>query len=131
MTDSIASISDKVIKNRHSTVQLIAEDIVFVFYHENAVLEPEDFDESLAAYNEISQGRKIKALSEFGKYSSATAEARKHAETLKINCIAEAAVFHSLAQRLLLKFYILFRKQPHTLKIFQSKEEALMWLENF
>ncbi|UKN02313.1 hypothetical protein K6119_02110 [Paracrocinitomix mangrovi] len=128
----IETLQNKTIKNENSTVKMVADNIVFVYYHENAVIEPEDFDASLAACYELANGNKnLKAISEFGKYSTATAAARKHAESLNIVCVAEAAIFHSLAQRLLLKFYIMFRKQPHPFKIFQSYEEAFNWVSQF
>ena len=122
---------DRIIKNKLSTAQLIASDVVYIFYHENAKIEAEDFDEALAAYNELSDDRPMKIVAEFGKFAVVTAEARAYAEGVKFTCIAQATVYHGLAQRLLLKFYFMFRKQEHPFKVFESKESAIKWLKKF
>lgn len=120
-----------IIQNKLSTAELLTEDIIFIYYHENAVLEAEDFDEVVAAFKELTDNKPFKALAEFGEYATATPEARKHAGEVRVNCIAEAVVFHSLAVRILLKFHILIRKQPHPFKIFENKKDAIKWLNKF
>jgi len=127
----LPNIQSEVIINQKSTVSWISQEIIYVYYEPNSVLEVADFQESLDAFNKMSRGRSLKVLSEFGPYCSATVEARKFGENIELNATHEAMVFKGLAQRLLLRFFNALRKQKHPLRFFQSKEEALKWLESF
>ena len=130
MVNKAAINNAQIIKNKLSTVELLSNGIVYIYYHENALLKSEDFDDVVAAYKQLSHNKPLKVLSEFGAYATATPAARKHAALVRVSCIAEAAVFKGLAQRMLLKFHILLRKQPHPFKIFQSKQNAINWLNS-
>ncbi|MFT4601311.1 MAG: hypothetical protein ACI857_001491 [Arenicella sp.] len=127
---SLTTISSEEILNQKSIVKMLDDDIVYVYYEESSVLDVSDFKESLEAYSEISQGRRLKVLSEFGEFSTASMEAMKFGQTIDLNASAEAMVFKSLAQRLLLRFFNTFRKQKHPLKFFQSKEKAIQWIKS-
>ena len=120
----------QIIKNEKSICQIIEDDIAYVYYYENSVLHISDLKETLEAYNELAQGTAIKILSEFGEYCTATSEARAFGETIDLYTTAEAMVFTSLAQRLLLRAFMLFKKQNHPFKIFDSKEAAIKWLKS-
>jgi hypothetical protein len=45
--------------------------------------------------------------------------------------VADAFVIDSLAQRILGNFYLKFNKPQFPTRFFNSKEEALIWLEAF
>lgn len=52
----------------------------------------------------------------------------------KINnpyCKAEAVVIHSLAQKILSNVYLKIKKPERPVKLFQKKEDALKWMEQF
>jgi hypothetical protein len=67
----------------------------------------------------------------FGQFSSISVEARKHAEAKSMPTPAQAVIIKNLAQRILAKFYHLFRKDDHPLKFFSNIEEALTWLDGY
>lgn len=127
MTD--APIQNTIIENDISTVHFIEPDIICVYYRANSIIEPEDFDQAYATIMKLTDGKAIKVVSDIGKYSSVSPEGRKHANSIKINAKAEAVIFHNLAQRLLIRFYLLVRKNEHPFRIFQSVEEALEWMK--
>jgi len=118
------------IVNKKSCISLIEPDIIYVHYSDNSVLDTSDLKESFHAYLEISQGQPLKVLSVFGSYTTVTADARKYAENINIQAMAEAIVFMSLAQRLLLRFFQKFRKPTHPIKFFKNTEEAIKWLNS-
>ena len=118
------------IQTTNATINLLDGDIFCVLYKPELNIEVSDFEETRNVYEEISQGKPLKFFVEFPPYSSATAEARKWAEEHQVDCIAEAILFHGLAQRLLIKFYLMFRKQSHPVKIFTNKEAAREWLKS-
>lgn len=94
------------------------------------LIEVSDFEETRKVYEDLSQGKPLKFIVVFPPFSSATADARKWAEENQVTCKAEAIIFHSLAQRILIRFYLIFRKQNHPVKIFTEQSEALNWLNN-
>lgn len=118
----------KVIQNKNSVAQLIDGDIFYILYKENVLVEVSDFQEAIASYHTLSQGSKLKFLVEFPEFVSFTPEARIWAEENQVDLQAEAVVFKSLAQRIVIRFYSIFRKQHHPIKIFTSHEKALHWL---
>ena len=119
-----------VITNKHSNGRLLTDDIVYIFYKANTRLEIKDFKEGTRTYNLLAQGDQLKILVEIGKLSTATAEARKYAQENNPESPAEAIVIHSLAQRILAKFYILLHHSNHPTRIFDDKEQALEWLKS-
>jgi hypothetical protein len=122
---------DQEISQANSTVRIVDGNIFYVHYKKDITIQQSDFEETLASYNKLAKGEKLKFLVVFPEFSSATPEARKFAEDHQADCIAEAIVFRSLAQRILIKFYMMFRKQTHPVKIFTSLDTALTWLKAF
>ena len=72
----------------------------------------------------------MKVLVEMGLHATVSAEAREYAQENKLPAVAEALVLYSLPQRLLFKFYSMFRKQSHPLAIFKDYESAEAWLKS-
>jgi hypothetical protein len=120
----------KVIQNKSSITKIIEGDIFYILYKENVLVEVSDFQEAIASYHTLSQGSKLKFLVEFPEFVSFTPEARVWAEENQVDLQAEAVVFKSLAQRIVIRFYSIFRKQHHPIKIFTSHEKALHWLKS-
>ncbi len=118
----------RTIKNTNSSISLIDNDIFHVIYDKDTIISVADFQETEQVYHEVSQGKKLKFLVEFPKFVTATAEARKWAETNQVEAISEAIVFNNLGQRMLIRFYLLLRIHEHPIKIFTNKETALEWL---
>lgn len=116
------------IKNTNSSITIIDNEIFYVLYDDDAVISIADFKETQQAYHKIGHGKKMKVLVEFPQFVTATAEARKWAETNQVEAISEAIVFNNLGQRMLIRFYLLFRIHDHPIKTFTDKEKALDWL---
>lgn len=112
-------------------IEIIHGNIFYLCYQRDVLLELDDFKESYAAFAEISANRKMRVIIDFPQFTSATDEARKFALDTKVEAIAAAFVFKSLAQRILLRAYYLFHKQDHPVKLFTEKTSALNWLESF
>ncbi len=120
-----------VIQNKNSKIRMLDENIFYVCYHSDILIEVEDFQETSEVYENLRNGEQLRFLVEFPKHISGTAEARQWAEKNQVDCIAEAIVFNGLAQRLLIRMYLIFRVKSHPVKIFTDKESALIWLEQF
>ena len=99
----------QVITHEKFTARILANGIFYVRYKDGSVLEVEDLQASYNTYLELSEGKKLKIISELGEFTTATPEARKFGETLKLEAIAETMIFTGLAQRLLVRFFQLFR----------------------
>ncbi|NOQ72077.1 MAG: hypothetical protein GQ574_08755 [Crocinitomix sp.] len=119
-----------IIKNKNSTGELLADDIVHIFYKGDTYLEIEDFKEGIQTYITFAQGQKLKILVEIGKFAGASAEARKFAQDNNPEALAEAIIIHSLAQRVLAKFYIIFHHSDHPVRVFVDKEKGIEWLNS-
>lgn len=48
----------EIIKHKKFTVQLLELDIAYLYLHPNALMEVEDFVESLAAYHKLANGKR-------------------------------------------------------------------------
>lgn len=121
---------DQEIKTTNATIQLVDGNIFYVLYQPDMLIEVSDFEETRKVYEDLSQGNPLKFIVEFPPFSSATTEARKWAEEHQVDAVAEAIIFYGLAQRLLIKFYLLFRKQAHPVKLYTNRDDAFAWLKN-
>jgi hypothetical protein len=63
-----------------------------------------------------------------GEYATLTAAARKYLQTHEVPVRKEAFVIASLAQKIILNFYLRFRPNNHPCKAFKTREEAEKWL---
>ena len=128
MDDSL--IYTETIRTKNAVIRLVDGNIFYVLYDPEITIEVSDFEETRSVYEELSKNQLLKFIVEFPPYTSATADARKWATEHQVDAVAEAIVFHGLAQRLLIRFYLRFRKQKHPVKIFLKKDEAFHWLKN-
>lgn len=114
----------------HSIIYLRNDGILQVDFADNCMLDVLECKELIKSYTLILDTKKVPILHVFGKYTNATKEARDFsvsAEGLK-HSLVEAYVLNSLAQRLLMNFYIKFNKPSVPTKYFTSKIEAIAWL---
>lgn len=123
-------ITHETIKNENSTVSWIDNDIIHLLWRKGVDLEIPDVDEVETAFEQLAQGRKVKVLSEFGNFVNITPEAREYAANRSPECIALAYVISSLAQRIIIRFYIRIRKRQNPTKVFMNRDEALKWLRS-
>src|SRR5690606_18908378 len=104
-----------------ATISLIEEDIYCVVYKKDINLELEDFQQVKKIYKEWSKDFPLRILVDFPEFTSISQEARDFAEKNPTPAIAEAIVYKSLAQRLLVRFYLLVNKQQHPVRTFKSR----------
>lgn len=130
MESSTTQNTNQVKQGNKSLITLIDGTIFFVLYDDDVLLELEDFQESRAAFDAWSEHEKLKILVEFPRHTAISAEARKSAENARLEAVAEAIVIHSLSLRMITRFYLLFQKNPHPVRVFTSFELALEWLKS-
>lgn len=96
-------------------------------------IESSDIIALSEATTSMSEGIKYGLLVISGKYTTVTPEARKTAarQDLGINRIALAFVSNSLAQKLLVNFFISFNKPTTPTKLFTNQNDAKKWLKTF
>ena len=119
-----------IIQNANSLVTLIDDNIFYVRYKRDLLIEISDFEETRNAYHELRTNGPLKFLVEFTEFVSVTPDARRWAEIYQVDTTAEAIVFKSLAQRIIIRFYVAFRRQSHPVRIFTCKEKATAWLNS-
>lgn len=85
------------------------------------------------AIGELSEHKKVLLLVIGSQYSTVDAEARKYMSRPEAApySIAEAYVIKSLAQRLLINFFIRVSGAPVPTNFFTDTGEALKWLKSF
>lgn len=124
---------NKIIKLKHSTIQLREDGILEVEFADDLVLDAMKCDELITNYSSLLGDKKVPILHIFGKYTEATKEAREFSASprgLK-HSLVEAYVLSSLPHKLLLNFYIKFNKPKVPTKFFGTKQEAVAWLLKF
>ncbi|HEY1038843.1 MAG TPA: hypothetical protein VGF30_05520 [Bacteroidia bacterium] len=97
---------------------------------DDVVIEIEDAKENYRMVMDIIRERKFVSLVITSPHNSITREARESANTAENYkyCIAQAIVVKSLATRVLGNFFVRFAKQHCPHRLFQSREDALEWL---
>lgn len=118
------------VKIEKAFITLLDENIFYVQYNQDVFLELSDFEEVRKIFDEWSTFGMLKVLVDFPEFTSASKEARDFAEKYPIDARAEAIVFKSLAQRMLVNFYLRVHRQQHPVKVFRSLEKARMWLNS-
>lgn len=118
-----------------ATLQLDKSGILWVSYHKEVEMTPEDAKMHIDAVVRLCEGKKrpflIDTRNAHGSYSLAAM--RKIAKDPKIVDVrkAQAIIIDSLSNRLLANFYIKFQKPQNPIKIFEKEEEAIQWLKQF
>lgn len=121
---------DQLVRITHGTVQVIDDDIIYVKFDRDTLLEVADFKEATKLVEAYTAQTPMKILVEFLEYTSASREARKYADAVMVDAVAGAIVFDGLAQRILVQAYHLFNSQKHPVKSFIVKNKAIEWLNS-
>lgn len=116
-----------------ATCELIEDRIINIVVKDNVEIEVEDVLDIRKTNERLSKNENYLVVLESGFHSSITREARElsakkeYGEQRK----AMAFVITSLAQRIIGNFFININKPPTPTKIFNSREEALVWVKKF
>jgi hypothetical protein len=113
------------------TLSILDSEILFFDYKDDILIDVDDIQDAFNLYVEHSPNLANKVLIAFGKHASMTSEARTYAQNKQMPTPAQAVIVRNLAQRMLAKFYGLFRKDEHPLKFFGDVETAQIWLGQF
>ncbi|MEO9533216.1 MAG: hypothetical protein ABJG68_09780 [Crocinitomicaceae bacterium] len=117
-------------QNKNSTIIITDDEIFKLIYGSGIQIELSDVREAVKVYEDYAKGRSLKVLVVFADDTTMTAEARQSAEIKTANSLAEAFVLKTLAQSILLRFYLLRRKSLHPIKIFKQEDTAVKWLQS-
>lgn len=119
-----------VIHNNKSTLTIIEDNILHIYYEANSELEIADVIEVEKAYEQLPEPKPLKVVSEIGPFVTMSADARAYAAERSPDLVAIAYVIKSLSQRMLLKFYVRMWKRKKPSKVFEDYQEALKWLKS-
>jgi hypothetical protein len=126
----LQELDDLVIcKTEAFELKCLGDDILHFEYYDNLVITIEHVTLAYDLYLAHSNQNQMKVLLSFGEFSSITTEARQYAEKKVMPTPAQAIIIKNLAQRMLAKFYQIFRKDRHPLQFFSEIKAALVWLK--
>ena len=125
----LVSEREYIIENTNSTFRLLEGNILHIYYKRDTELQVQDIIEVEKAYNALEEPKPMKIIQEMGPYAGMSAEARKYAAEHSPKLTAVAYVLGSLAQRLLIKFYVRMWKRDKPTKVFDTFDQALAWIK--
>lgn len=108
----------------------VEDDILYITLKDDADMKVDNIDEIIDARKRIQNGKKMKVLADIRNIWQASLKARKRAaapDMQNLN-IAMAIVIDSLASKLLANFFIKINNPSSPTRMFNSKEEGLLWL---
>ncbi|MBK6984503.1 MAG: hypothetical protein IPH32_07000 [Bacteroidetes bacterium] len=117
----------------HSVIVLRDDGIIELYANDHHVYIIEDVKENVKAFGELTGNEKVPVLIIGGSFSSLDDQTREFMateESLKYSK-AEAFLITSLAQKILINFYIKFNKPLVPTRVFTDKEEAIKWLMQY
>ncbi len=117
----------------HSVIVLRDDGIIELYANDHHVYVIEDVKENVKAFGELTGNEKVPVLIIGGSFSSLDDQTREFMateESLKYSK-AEAFLITSLAQKILINFYIKFNKPLVPTRVFTDKEAAIEWLMRF
>ena len=119
-------------RGRNSVIEYWDNGIIFIKLDENAEITLNDAKFHLEFLKSKFDGKnKVRVLTEPGRYSSATKEAREFStmpETNKMT-LGSAVIVKSLAHRIVINFIISFARQQNVhMRMFENKDKAIEWL---
>lgn len=123
----------KVVKTRISEVFVRDDGILQINIAPNKDFAPEDYEELMIAAKEIGNGERFLNLIVVSDGTSVDNETRivSCSEEGSRYKKADAFVIQSLAQALIMNFYIKFNKPFVPTHFFKNEEDALLWLQQF
>ncbi|MBL7889615.1 MAG: hypothetical protein JNL24_08685 [Bacteroidia bacterium] len=123
----------KKIELSHSIIVLRDDGILELHTNSEHEYAIDDVIENVETFGKLTGGKKAPVLIIGGAFTSVSKEARSFMathESLKYSLV-EAFLLNSLAQKLLINFYIKFDKPLVPTKVFNNKDEAIAWLSTF
>jgi hypothetical protein len=117
----------------HSVIVLRDDGIIELYANDHHVYIIEDVKENVKTFGELTGNEKVPVLIIGGSFSSLDDQTREFMateESLKYSK-AEAFLITSLAQKILINFYIKFNKPLVPTRVFTDKEEAIEWLMQY
>ncbi len=113
-----------------SIIGLRKDGIVHVYYKPLTEISLEYQDRQLAAFNEISKGKKFAVIFEAGENVTIGSDARAYAASLESvsPTLCKVVFVKTLAHRLMAEFYYKFNKPKRPYKVFKDFEEGIKWL---
>jgi hypothetical protein len=121
------------IRDRVSTIEFLENGIIVFRLDDHVTVSIEDAVLHMKYLRERFNGEKFRILVEPGKYTDITKEAREFSAKPENNIYtrASAVIVRSIAQRIIINFIVSFtRNQPVNIRMFDSREKALDWLES-
>ncbi len=118
---------------KHSVIFLRGDGIIELRANDHHIYQIDDVKENVKAFGELTGNKKAPVLIIGGSFSSLDDQTREFMateESLKYSK-AEAFLITSLAQKILINFYIKFNKPLVPTRVFTDKEEAIEWLTRY
>ena len=111
----------------------VVNGILHITLKDEADLDVDEVIDMIEKRETLQKGEPMLVLADIRKIWQATRQARETAASQRMANlnIAMAIVTGSLASRMLANFFIKFNKPKTPTKMFNSKEKALVWLEQF
>ncbi|MBL7894663.1 MAG: hypothetical protein JNK50_05150 [Bacteroidia bacterium] len=120
----------KLVKTNHATISFDGKSIVISELENDTEISLEDVIEHRRIIHEFTGGKRHAVLAIAGQHTTATKEAREYSsQNIPEGRVAEAIVITSMPVRLMGRIFINFHKPGLPTKLFETKEEALVWLE--
>lgn len=121
------------IRLTHSRIVMRNDGILELHTNDNHEYEINDVKENVEATGKLTGSKKVPVLVVGGAFTSVSKEARAFMaseESLKYS-MCEAFLLNSLAQKLLINFYISIHKPLVPTVVFTDKTKAIEWLKGF
>jgi predicted Zn-dependent peptidase len=122
-----------ILSSETRTIQLVKADLIEIVYYDHAHLTKETVLHDIVLFDELVGRKRVKKLVIIGKHTKIDLDARKQAaeenRRRKNRIRAEAIVVTSTAMRIAIQMYMLFLNQEYPVKLFSTRENALVWLE--
>jgi len=115
-------------KITNALVTMLEGDIVHIHWNDNIDIARSDIEELEVAFQQLTDGRLVKAINHMGRYTNISSDARAYGAERSPELIALAYVIHGLAQRIAVRFYLKLRRRSNPTKVFENLDDALEWL---
>lgn len=122
-----------VVETRAAKISLIDEDIVRVFIKPDLEFSTSDIDDIRNAVDQLREGRNIYALVDVSENTTGDKEVREYGARHGISEISTATAYitNSLAQKIIVNFFITFYRRGLKYRMFTSEKDAIVWLKSF
>lgn len=128
MTENIVRI-----ENRSSVITVIDHEIISVFIKPNMEFEISDVDDISDSIEKLREGKEALILVDVSENTTGNSEVREYSASHGAINFAKAIAYvtNSLAQKIVVNFFIILYRKHKPVRMFTSKKEAIDWLKNF